>query len=403
MLALLAGCANAPVSQKQEEMNIVVASDIHYLYSDYYRDCAWFEDAMLNGDGKMVTYADEILDAFQEDMERLHPRLVMISGDLTFNGEKESHRALAEKLKRLTAQGIAVAVIPGNHDIDNPLSLGFHDTDYYEVDSINAAQFQAIYRELGYEQALHCDERSLSYRLDLNENYSLLMLDSVAHEQKGANMDVGGFLADSTWEWLTRELDDIRNSGRKAIVGMHHNLAEHIDLFNDGYTIAQHERLAALLREYDVPLVLSGHMHCQHISEIDGIYDIASSSLVDAPLQYGVLHFGGDGVDYETRTLTIKEDANAYFDRVSANKFQKSAEVVEDEAVREKMLEVMVKANRYFFAGNIADHREEIKQMEGYAYFNQEEGEDLGFAKAYLDTMMQETTNHQSLHIDIAP
>ena len=216
-------------------------------------------------------------------------------------------------------------------------------------------------------------------------------------------MDVGGFISDPSWEWLSNELADIRSSGRKAIAAMHHNLAFHFDLFNDGYTIADHDRLAALFHEYEVPFVLSGHMHCQHIAEINGVYDIASSSLLDAPLQYGVIHLDSRGMDYETRSLSIRTDANAYFDQVSANKLQDSYERIEDKRIREQMLEVLVKANRYFFAGNIADHLEELKQMEGYSYYHEKEGESLGFAKYYLDAMMQESDNHQSLHINFAP
>lgn len=403
ILGMLAGCGNAQIKQNEGKMDLVVTSDIHYLHPDYYKDCVWFEDAMLKGDGKMVTYADEILEAFQKDMEKQKPQLVIITGDLTFYGEKESHRALAEKLKKLKEQGIAVAVLPGNHDIDSLFSRGYTNEDYYDVDHVDAEAFKEIYRELGYDQAIHCDENSLSYRLDLNEDFSLLMLDSVAHEQKGSSMDVGGFISDPSWEWLSNELADIRSSGRKAIAAMHHNLAFHFDLFNDGYTIADHDRLAALFHEYEVPFVLSGHMHCQHIAEINGVYDIASSSLLDAPLQYGVIHLDSRGMDYETRSLSIRTDANAYFDQVSANKLQDSYERIEDKRIREQMLEVLVKANRYFFAGNIADHLEELKQMEGYSYYHEKEGESLGFAKYYLDAMMQESDNHQSLHINFAP
>lgn len=401
ILGMMAGCANASDQSKESDIRIVVTSDIHYLNPSYYKECDWFEDAMLKGDGKMVTHADEILDAFQKDMEKQNPQLVIVTGDLTFNGEKESHRALAEKLKQLKAQGIAVAVLPGNHDLDNVLARSYTNTGYDKAENINATEFKEIYQELGYDQALHCDESSLSYSLTLNDDYTLLMLDSIAHEQKGASMDTGGFLADSTWTWLKQELENLRKDGKKVIVAMHHNLARHFDLFDEGYTIADNEALAELFQEYSVPFVLSGHMHCQHISEINGIYDIASSSLVDAPLQYGVIDLNQNEMDYQTHCLSISTDANAYFEQVSANKFQESYTKIEDEKIREAMQDVIVKANRYFFAGNLGDHIEELKQMEGYSYYGQEQGNVLGFPKYYLAAMMRDGDNYQSLHIDI--
>ena len=41
---------------------------------------------------------------------------LILSGDLSFNGEKTSHEELAGKLFKLQEQGIPVLVLPGNHD-----------------------------------------------------------------------------------------------------------------------------------------------------------------------------------------------------------------------------------------------------------------------------------------------
>lgn len=358
---------------------------------------------MLQGDGKMVTYADEILDVFVADLIREHPDLLVISGDLTFNGEKESHRALATKLNKLREQGIAVAVLPGNHDIDSVFARSYENDRYYDAESIDAAQFREIYKELGYDQARHSHEESLSYSLPLNDSYTLILLDSVAHELKGSTMDVGGFLSESTWQWLKQELEMIRKEGKQPIVAMHHNLAVHFTMLQDGYTIDEHERLAALFNEYDVKLVLSGHMHCQHIAEIAGIYDIASGSLVDAPLQYGIMELSSDSMDYQTHTLRISADADAYFDQVSRNKFADAYGEIADEEIREQMLDVMVAANRYFFAGTLYEQIDTLKAMPGYAYYEQEEGNVVSFYRDYLASMMQETQNHQKLHLDWKP
>ena len=120
----LMGCQSKTLSEK-EDLKIIVASDIHYFLKDYYQDCEWFEDSMLYGDGKMVTYGDEIVDAFVQAVIQEKPDLVVLTGDLSFNGEKGSHQKLAQKLEQLKEKNIQVAVIPGNHDIDNIYTKGY--------------------------------------------------------------------------------------------------------------------------------------------------------------------------------------------------------------------------------------------------------------------------------------
>ncbi|WP_287895528.1 metallophosphoesterase [Clostridium sp.] len=57
---------------------------------------------------------------FLEEVRTAHPSALVLSGDLSQNGEKANHEALAEKLERVQAAGIPVLVIPGNHDINHP-------------------------------------------------------------------------------------------------------------------------------------------------------------------------------------------------------------------------------------------------------------------------------------------
>ena len=75
-----------------------------------------FAKVYLSGDGKQMNYMSEIPDAFIEDVIKEQPDGFILSGDLTFNGEKKSHDDLAEKLKKVEKSGVPVMVIPGNHD-----------------------------------------------------------------------------------------------------------------------------------------------------------------------------------------------------------------------------------------------------------------------------------------------
>lgn len=394
----LMGCQSKVLSEKTS-LKMIVASDLHYFLKDYYQDCEWFEESMLYGDGKMVTYGDEIVEAFVDAVIKEKPDLVLLTGDLTFNGEIGSHQQLAQLLTQITEKNIPVAVIPGNHDIDNIYTKGYGQDDYFDVDNIDAQSFRDIYQDLGYQLSSATHDESLSYRIDLNDDYVLLMMDSNAHELTEMTLSSGGFFTDSTMQWLKQQLSDIQNQEKTPLVAMHHNLAIHNELLNEGYTIQDHEMIAELFAEYHVPFVLSGHIHCQNIRMIDGVYDIASSSLLDAPLQYGVIELDDKSMNYHTESLKISVDANAYFDQVSTHKFAEDFQKVTDEKKRAAIEDVMVKANRYYFTGNMNEYVDEIKQSQGYQYLYKED--DLAFYQQYLESMLKETTSSQQLSITI--
>ena len=71
-------------------------------------------------DGKVVKYLPQLLDAFMDQVIAEKPSALVLSGDITMNGEKINHEELARKLGKVQEAGIPVLVIPGNHDINNP-------------------------------------------------------------------------------------------------------------------------------------------------------------------------------------------------------------------------------------------------------------------------------------------
>lgn len=49
--------------------------------------------------GGVLEYGWEVMDAFLDDMKEEDPDLLILSGDLTLDGEKASHEELAELLE----------------------------------------------------------------------------------------------------------------------------------------------------------------------------------------------------------------------------------------------------------------------------------------------------------------
>ena len=105
-------------------------------------------------------------------------------------------------------------------------------------------------------------------------------------------------------------------------------------------------------------------------------------------------------MNYHTESLKISRDANEYFDLVSSTHFAEDFERVKDTKIRELMKAVIVKANRYYFTGNMKEHKDEIMNMEGYKYYFQKEVEKISFYKDYLESLLSDEGNHQQLSIE---
>ena len=115
MLALLAMAA----VQMSGAIKIVAMSDIHAMSEMLVEKSGAAIDKYAASDMRMIKESAEILRTVIGKIIEQRPDIVMISGDLTKDGERLSHEFVASQLERLRAKGIKVLVIPGNHDISN--------------------------------------------------------------------------------------------------------------------------------------------------------------------------------------------------------------------------------------------------------------------------------------------
>ena len=175
---LLSGCAKAStLPKKNEPLTLVIATDLHYLAPELHDQGERFQRLIEESDGKLTEESEALVDQFVQEMLQMKPQAVLLSGDLTFNGEKLSHQRLAQKLQVLTEAGIDVWVIPGNHDLNNPSAASFSQAMARSTESVSAAEFAAIYQNLTCRPALSCDPRSLSCLVSLAEDVQLLLIE----------------------------------------------------------------------------------------------------------------------------------------------------------------------------------------------------------------------------------
>jgi 3',5'-cyclic AMP phosphodiesterase CpdA len=293
-----------------EEVTYFIATDTHYVPPSINDNGEAFQKFVNSGDGKQLTYIDEIMDAFVNDVKKKKPDVLIISGDLTSNGEKESHLELSKKLKKIEEMGTSVYVIPGNHDILNPYVRGFKDDKQYRVDYINKNDFNKIYKNFGYKEAISRDKTTLSYLATPSEDTWLLMIDTAQYENnlKLGYPQVDGRISPKTLEWIKECGDLAKSNGAKLIPVIHHNLLDHSKKISKGFTVNNNEDVIKVFEQYEINLALSGHIHIQDIKNKDNsIYDIATGCISVYPQKYGVLKYSPrNGMNYNTQSVDVE-------------------------------------------------------------------------------------------------
>ena len=132
-------------------VTLMIATDPHYFAPSLTDGGEAFLNVVTHADGKYMQCIGEITDALFDRAAEERPAALILSGDLTFNGERESHEAFAARCAALEEQGVPVLVLPGNHDLDRPDAVRFEGDQITAVESVSAADFRRIYAAFGYD------------------------------------------------------------------------------------------------------------------------------------------------------------------------------------------------------------------------------------------------------------
>lgn len=203
---------------------------------------------------------------------------LLISGDLTQDGEIDNHLWLSQRLSQLP---YPVYVIPGNHDIVSP--QGGEGT-------ISADAFRRCYASCGYANA-----EKLYYSQLIAPQVRLIGLNSVFFD--GGKQTYRGQIDHAQLQWLVEILDASENE--LVMVMVHHNVIEHLpgqaqSHLGQRYMLQNAPELLEILSHYGVQLIFTGHLHVQDIAQGSyphPIYDIATGSTVSYPHPFRVMQY----------------------------------------------------------------------------------------------------------------
>lgn len=210
--------ATANGSGKPARITLNVLSDLCYLSA---------ESAAGNGAPalRLVAESAAAADEALETVLRNRPEALVITGDLTNYGERQSAEELAVKLKQVEQTGIPVYVINGENDV--------------RQGGLTPAGFRAVFREFGYDgadnavyyqppgtQDKDAKQGGLSYAVSPKPGVRLLMIDNGVYTDDCPS-ESGGAISDGLLNWMLRQIKEARKNGETLIAGMHRPVLPH--------------------------------------------------------------------------------------------------------------------------------------------------------------------------------
>ena len=318
----------ALAADKPQDMNlrIAVMSDLHYLSPDMIADTADFEHA-LNSDRKLLKESSAILYEKFEQVRADKPDILLVSGDLTKDGEQECHAALAKQLQQLQQDipGLKIYVINGNHDIRNYNAKNFNTPDGKAVPATRThpEDFKRIYDFVysdptviaTFTPAAGNEAGGLSYVARPVEGLTIIAMDTCRYSKENTSNgtdehETSGAISADLEKWVIEQTAAAKARGDLVIGLEHHGLVPHFDVeptILPMYLVNGYERIAQEYADAGMSVVFTGHMHAVDIAAMttkagNTFYDIETGSALTYPCPIRFVDLRRSTVGGETST-----------------------------------------------------------------------------------------------------
>ena len=397
-----------------------VISDTHLIADSLHDDGQAFSQMQKTSQGKDLYYQETALSAFVRMAEEKKPAAIIVTGDVTFNGERVSAERFAEIFKPLTKTKLLV--LPGNHDIYDGWAREFHGKKQYYAGQISPRMWRNIFRT-SYETAVSVDNSSLAYSVQLNPDYLLILADSndYGKEESSTAPATAGFLGKEQRKWIKEQLQYASQNNLRVIFCMHHNLYAHNPAVNKGYVVDDYRELRKLLAQYNVKLVFSGHIHAQNIMSPQNscpATEVVTACFCSNDQGYGVVKVSPKEISYTCHHfkmkdyLTDKEKQNwtlthfhDYLENIQLGTI--SAELMQEDLYRNhddlksvrQMGRLFGEMNYYFFTGKNHIDFDELQKLKKSEIYQRLISENPQY-ELYLQTLY-DTSVHDNLNVKI--
>ena len=279
-------------------MRFAVLSDTHYIS----------KSTLYNGGANSprdVLRHEINLKVFDDLKARTDIDTVLITGDLTDAGDRDSHREFAAILQDLQDSGKKVYVLTATHDFhfsrawvsvyeqplrfkQRPWETPWFDRERTDYKSLVADEFAdlpaeeckpllkpvafpddlwEIYRAFGRDQAFSTCESAYSYAVKLEDKLWCLMLNNNMRDVD-AMMDFSASYSPACYHWIEEIMKQAKEEGAFVFACTHHPLVPPVPAYKLGGTTRNMRNSYAChtLADLGLSLVFSGHTHFANVA-----------------------------------------------------------------------------------------------------------------------------------------
>ena len=209
---------------------------------------------------------------------------VLIAGDLSFNGEKESHKGFIKLLNELKAIGKNVYVVTADHDFNEHCYGYTTENGKFEVEPTSRDELYDLYYEFGFKNAIAVDKQHLSYVAQIADGVRLLALNNDGSPTEHRTFD------EEQLAWIKEQARKAKEDGQMMFAMNHYPLLPGQPIFSLISSAVQKNstNITNMLADEGVHLVFTGHMHNQSINvkaspNGNKFYDVCTGAIIAAP------------------------------------------------------------------------------------------------------------------------
>ena len=316
-----------------KETKFYLIADPHYFASELGCSGDEYEDFM-HYEQKCFAETENINKSVFEFLKKADEAdILLIAGDLIFNGEKKSHEGFLKLLYSLKEHGKKIYVVTADHDFkwNEGDTFAFGKNGRYSPEHTTRDELIDLYCDFGFGDAIAIDKEHLSYVAQISDNVRLLALNCDLKENGKY------YFFPEQIEWIKEQTAKAREDGQIMFAMCHYPILPGQPLFSliSPMLIRDAHKFATFLADEGVHMIFTGHMHNQSINVIttekgNKLYDITTGSIIADPAVIRHITIKDENTveiksiptpdfEWDTKGRTCKEYLSDMFDRMIVN------------------------------------------------------------------------------------